>query len=117
FNHDKERLDIRVSTGDQFKRGSRHKDSKTLSGGEKSFSQISLLLSLWEGISSPLYCLDEFDVYMDAVNRKKSMQMMMEAAMDNDSQYIFITPQDASNMVPGPHIKIHRLSDPEREQL
>ncbi|KAI7855345.1 P-loop containing nucleoside triphosphate hydrolase protein, partial [Circinella umbellata] len=117
FNHDKERLDIRVSTGDQFKRGSRHKDSKTLSGGEKSFSQISLLLSLWEGISSPLYCLDEFDVYMDAVNRKKSMQMMMEAAMDNDSQYIFITPQDASNMVPGPHIKVHRLSDPEREQL
>ncbi|KAI9263239.1 hypothetical protein BDA99DRAFT_438256, partial [Phascolomyces articulosus] len=116
FHHEKERLDIRVSTGDQLKRGTRHKDSKTLSGGEKSFSQISLLLSLWEGISSPVYCLDEFDVYMDAVNRKKSMQMMMSAAMDNESQYIFITPQDASNMVPGPFIKVHRLSDPEREQ-
>ena len=58
-----------VATGDQFQKGTRHKDSKSLSGGEKSFSQISLLLSLWQGISSPLFCLDEFDVYMDAVNQ------------------------------------------------
>ncbi|KAI8148037.1 P-loop containing nucleoside triphosphate hydrolase protein [Fennellomyces sp. T-0311] len=115
FLHDKERLDVRVSTGDQLQKGTRHKDSKTLSGGEKSFSQISLLLALWQGISSPIYCLDEFDVYMDAVNRKQSMRMMMDAAESNSSQYIFITPQDASNMVPGPHIKVHRLSDPERQ--
>ncbi|KAI9305478.1 P-loop containing nucleoside triphosphate hydrolase protein [Cunninghamella echinulata] len=78
FNHKKETLDVRVATGDQFSEGAnRRKDSKSLSGGEKSFSQISLLLSLWQGISSPILCLDEFDVYMDAVNRKQSMKMMM----------------------------------------
>jgi chromosome segregation ATPase len=54
FNHVTKRLDIRVSTGDQYSKGSRQKDSRSLSGGEKSFSQISLLLSLWQSISSPL---------------------------------------------------------------
>jgi chromosome segregation ATPase len=54
FNHTSKRLDLRVSTGDQFKKGSRQKDSRSLSGGEKSFSQISLLLSLWQSISSPI---------------------------------------------------------------
>ncbi|KAG0166206.1 Structural maintenance of chromosomes protein 6 [Apophysomyces sp. BC1015] len=117
FNHEKECLEIRVSTGDQFRKGgSRKKDSKSLSGGEKSFSQISLLLSLWQGIASPILCLDEFDVYMDAVNRKQSMKMMMDSASENSSQYILITPQDASNMQPGPHVTVHRLADPERRQ-
>ncbi|CAO3619177.1 unnamed protein product [Cunninghamella echinulata] len=117
FNHKKETLDVRVATGDQFSEGAnRRKDSKSLSGGEKSFSQISLLLSLWQGISSPILCLDEFDVYMDAVNRKQSMKMMMEAAYETNSQYILITPQDASNMVPGPHVTVHRMADPERHQ-
>ncbi|CAO3616201.1 unnamed protein product [Cunninghamella blakesleeana] len=117
FNHKKETLDVRVATGDQFSAAAKHrKDSKSLSGGEKSFSQISLLLSLWQNISSPILCLDEFDVYMDAVNRKQSMKMMMESAYETNSQYILITPQDASNMVPGPHVTVHRMADPERHQ-
>ncbi|KAI9247199.1 hypothetical protein BDA99DRAFT_446941, partial [Phascolomyces articulosus] len=120
FQHDKEKLVVRVSvsTADQFQKGStRHKDSKSLSGGEKSYSQISLLLAMWQGIASPLVCLDEFDVYMDAVNRKQSMRMLMETALEqSDAQYIFITPQDASNMKPGPFVKVHRLNDPNRRQ-
>ncbi|KAG0176448.1 Structural maintenance of chromosomes protein 6 [Apophysomyces sp. BC1021] len=54
FEHKTERLIIRVATGDQFRDGSRKKDAKTLSGGEKSFSQVSLLLALWQGIASPV---------------------------------------------------------------
>ncbi|KAL7325355.1 Structural maintenance of chromosomes protein 6, variant 2 [Mucor circinelloides] len=114
FSHQTKRLEIRVSTGDQYSKGSRQKDSRSLSGGEKSFSQISLLLSLWQSISSPLICLDEFDVFMDAVNRKQTMSMIMNAACDNTSQYILITPQDASNMEPGPYITVHRMADPDR---
>ncbi|KAK4520474.1 uncharacterized protein ATC70_007986 [Mucor velutinosus] len=114
FNHQLKRLEIRVATGDQFSKGTRQKDSRSLSGGEKSFSQISLLLSLWQSISSPLICLDEFDVFMDAVNRKQTMSMIMNAACDNTSQYILITPQDASNMEPGPYITVHRMADPDR---
>ncbi|KAG1468450.1 hypothetical protein G6F56_003822 [Rhizopus delemar] len=114
FNHRAKKLDIRVATGDQYSKGSRQKDSRSLSGGEKSYSQISLLLSLWQSISSPIICLDEFDVFMDAVNRKQTMNMIMNAASDNSSQYILITPQDASNLVPGPYVSIYRLADPER---
>ncbi|KAJ8660440.1 hypothetical protein O0I10_003898 [Lichtheimia ornata] len=117
FNHERQKLDMRVLTGDQNnKTGARRKDSKSLSGGEKSFSQVSLLLALWQGVSSPILCLDEFDVYMDAVNRKQSMKLMMDSACENSSQYILITPQDASNMVPGPYVTVHRLADPERRQ-
>lgn len=36
--------------------------AKTLSGGEKSFSQVCLLLSLWEAMGSPIRCLDELYV-------------------------------------------------------
>ncbi|CAG8456372.1 2856_t:CDS:10 [Racocetra fulgida] len=32
------------------------------------------------------------------------------------TQYILITPQDASNVSPGPDVRVHRLQDPERGQ-
>jgi len=73
----------------------RDKDPKSLSGGEKSFSTICLLLALWETMGSPIRCLDEFDVFMDAVNRRISMKMLVDTAKDsNETQYILITPQD-----------------------
>lgn len=37
---------------------------KSLSGGEKSFSTICLLLSLWDNMTVPFRALDEFDVFM-----------------------------------------------------
>ncbi len=79
--------------------------AKTLSGGEKSFSQICLLLALWEAMGSPIRCLDELyvyplayirqailllyficanfhtcsDVYMDHINRKMAIDMLVSA--------------------------------------
>lgn len=40
--------------------------------------------------------------------------MQIEAARENSSQYILITPQDASSISPGADVMIHRLADPER---
>lgn len=67
--------------------------TKTLSGGEKSFSTICLLLAIWEAMGSSIRCLDELsvagcsysrkaltrasDVFMDNVNREISMKMMV----------------------------------------
>jgi len=71
-----------VQTDDQIKqKGVAEKDPKSLSGGEKSFSTICLLLSLWDSIGCPLRCLDEFDVFMDAVNRRISMKMMVRPCL------------------------------------
>ncbi|CAI2162914.1 7525_t:CDS:10 [Funneliformis geosporum] len=116
FDHPNKKLSLRVQINDQIGHGS-DKDPKSLSGGEKSFSTICLLLALWEAMGCPIRCLDEFDVFMDAVNRRISMRMMIETAREADcTQYILITPQDASSVSPGPDVRVHRLQDPERGQ-
>ncbi|CAG8605460.1 7405_t:CDS:10, partial [Funneliformis caledonium] len=116
FDHPNKKLSLRVQIDDQIGQGS-DKDPKSLSGGEKSFSTICLLLALWEAMGCPIRCLDEFDVFMDAVNRRISMKMMIETAREADcTQYILITPQDASSVSPGPDVRVHRLQDPERGQ-
>jgi len=93
------------------------RQTKTLSGGEKSFSTICLLLSLWEAMGSPIRCLDEFDVFMDNVNRDVSMKMMIQAARRSVSrQFILITPQSMANVTLGGDVKIIKMSDPERGQ-
>ncbi|KAG0046118.1 Structural maintenance of chromosomes protein 6 [Gryganskiella cystojenkinii] len=120
FHHSEKKLSIRVETEDQnsAKAGvARDKDPKSLSGGEKSFSTICLLLALWDSMASSIRCLDEFDVFMDAVNRRISMKMLIDTARESDGvQYILITPQDASSVSPGADVRVHRLHDPERGQ-
>ncbi|KAG0215890.1 Structural maintenance of chromosomes protein 6 [Mortierella sp. NVP41] len=120
FDHPKKELKITVETDDPNSAQAgvaRDKDPKSLSGGEKSFSTICLLLALWNSMASTIRCLDEFDVFMDAVNRRISMRMLIGAAREADGvQFILITPQDASSVSPGPDVRVHRLQDPERNQ-
>ncbi|KAF9156913.1 Structural maintenance of chromosomes protein 6 [Linnemannia schmuckeri] len=120
FKHPEKELTIKVETDDpnSAQAGvSRDKDPKSLSGGEKSFSTICFLLALWNSMASTIRCLDEFDVFMDAVNRRISMSMLIDAAREADGvQFILITPQDASSVNPGPDVRVHRLHDPERNQ-
>ncbi|CCU99378.1 unnamed protein product [Malassezia sympodialis ATCC 42132] len=109
FDHNAQTLKLRVRwfsdgqvhTGDSTQ--PMDKDPKALSGGEKSFATICLLLSLWEAIGCPIRCLDEFDVFMDAVNRQVSMKMIVDAARASVGvQYILITPQNMANVSLGP---------------
>jgi hypothetical protein len=74
-----------------------NQSTKSLSGGEKSFSTVSLLLALWGCMEcaqsgavwggdavtcslGPFRALDEFDVFMDAVNRKISIGLLVEVS-------------------------------------
>ncbi|PSR71970.1 hypothetical protein PHLCEN_2v12180 [Hermanssonia centrifuga] len=120
FDHVNGSLQLKVQTDDLAGTqggGNREKDPRSLSGGEKSFSTICLLLSLWESIGCPIRCLDEFDVFMDAVNRRISMRMMIDTANASDrKQYILITPQDMTNITIGKTVRVHRMTDPERGQ-
>lgn len=97
-DHKQKLLDIQVEP-DITKRDGSGREAKSLSGGEKSFSQICLLLSIWEAMGSPIRCLDEFDVYMDSVNRKMSIDLLISAARQSQGrQFILITPGSKSEI-------------------
>ncbi|KAL1623977.1 Structural maintenance of chromosomes protein 6 [Neofusicoccum ribis] len=109
-------LDLSVEP-DITKAGAEGRQTRTLSGGEKSFSTVCLLLSLWDAMGAPTRCLDEFDVFMDSVNREISMKMIIEACRSSASrQFLFITPQAMGNVSLGQDVKIIKMSDPERGQ-
>ncbi len=54
-----------------------YKSAKLLSGGERSYSTVSLLLALWESTNGPLRCLDEWDVFLDSVNRNLAAKLLV----------------------------------------
>ncbi|CAO2656318.1 Nn.00g051210.m01.CDS01 [Neocucurbitaria sp. VM-36] len=116
IDHKKGLLDIHVQP-DIMERSGDGRQTKTLSGGEKSYSTVCLLLSLWDAMGSPIRCLDEFDVFMDSVNRERSMHMIIQAARRSiGRQFIFITPQSMNNVNQTSDVKIIKMSDPERGQ-
>ncbi|EFO86014.1 CRE-SMC-6 protein [Caenorhabditis remanei] len=71
------------------------RDLKGLSGGERSFVTAALVMSLWEVMEQPFRMLDEFDVFMDMMNRKLVMDLLVELATQKfpHNQFIFFTPQ------------------------
>ncbi|KAE8286848.1 Structural maintenance of chromosomes protein 6 [Larimichthys crocea] len=115
FNHKSETLSISVQPGQGNKADL--SDMRSLSGGERSFSTVCFVLSLWAITEAPFRCLDEFDVYMDMVNRRISMDMMLKvAAGQRYRQFIFLTPQSMSSLPVSKIIRILRLKDPDRGQ-
>ncbi|KAF6260374.1 hypothetical protein COO60DRAFT_1700367 [Scenedesmus sp. NREL 46B-D3] len=71
------------------------RDLKQLSGGERSFTTVAFILALGEFTESPFRAMDEFDVFMDAINRRIATQTLLEFAREKgDLQFIFLTPQD-----------------------
>jgi chromosome segregation ATPase len=85
-------------------------DTKSLSGGERSYTTLSFTLSLNESSDSPFCAMDEWDVFMDAVARKISLDKMLDYASHNrHKQFILITPQDISAVKANDFITIQRL--------
>ena len=90
-------------------------NTKSLSGGERSYSTVAFLISLWSCVEHPFYFLDEYDVFSDEYNRKMMTQLLFnEASKKSEKQYGFLTPQDFSNIQASRTITIHKLQDPDR---
>lgn len=115
FDHKNETLSITVQPREEEKTA--RSDLRSLSGGERSFSTVCFILSLWNISESPFRCMDEFDVYMDMVNRRIAIDMILERAdFQRHRQFILFTPLSMSSLPTSPHIRILRMPDPPRDQ-
>ena len=58
---------------------SQTKDVKALSGGERSFVTLSLLLAISKSLETPFRVMDEFDVFLDPVACKIAMDNIVKS--------------------------------------
>ena len=116
FVHDKSspslEVQVNLNPGSQSQVS---QNAQTLSGGETSFSTVALLLALWEVIDTPFRIMDEFDIFMDAVHRQLSLNVLIEFSRTSPHrQFIFLSPLDSSTIPRDPDIRIKRLEPPVR---
>lgn len=115
FDHSEGTLDLVVQK-DSTQEATQTKDVKALSGGERSFTTLALLLALGERLETPFRVMDEFDVFLDPVARKIALDTLVETAKTMvHRQFIFITPQDLSALKTDPLLKIHHMKPPARD--
>ncbi|EXC13936.1 hypothetical protein L484_006634 [Morus notabilis] len=88
------------------------RDIRGLSGGERSFSTLCFALALHNMTEAPFRAMDEFDVFMDAVSRKISLETLVDFALTQGSQWIFITPHDISMVRQDERIKKQQMAAP-----
>ena len=92
-----------------------------MSGGERSYTTLALLMSLTNSIDSPFTCMDEFDVFMDLSNRKIAIRMLIEVARKmSNRQFILLSPLSIDFLkeekLAGEDVKLHRMRPPDRGQ-
>ncbi|CAG7734905.1 unnamed protein product [Allacma fusca] len=72
-----------------------------MSGGERSFTTICFLIACWQLMDMPFYILDEFDVFMDTFNRRKSQKILMNVAKSKPyAQFFVFTPLQMEGSTP-----------------
>jgi structural maintenance of chromosomes protein 6 len=92
-------------------------DVKQLSGGERSFTTLALLLALGNVTDMPFKVLDEYDVFLDPVARKITLNQLVDYAKNArqaNRQFIIITPHDLKDITTNNLTKIIKLPDPVR---
>lgn len=114
IDHKARTLELKVIPRDAAVTGA-VSSTKALSGGERSYSTVAFLISLWSCVDHPFYFLDEYDVFSDEHNRHMMTKLLFdEAGKKLNKQYGFLTPQDFSNIEASDRITIHKLQDPDR---
>lgn len=119
FDHENETLSMKVNLDRMrpAKEINGTQDTSQLSGGERSFSTVSFLLSLWSTMENPFRAMDEFDVFMDSVNRQISINLIISSSrQQKNRQFIFITPHDHSAIQSGADIRVIKMHPPSRGQ-
>jgi chromosome segregation ATPase len=118
FNDKLETLELVVQK-DSADANSQQKDVNALSGGERSYTTIALLMALGESLETPFRIMDEFDIFLDPANRTIVLEQLIQMGKDMPHrQFIFITPQDVSNVKrDDPMLVVHKMRKPERIEV
>ncbi|KAA8499594.1 Structural maintenance of chromosomes protein 6 [Porphyridium purpureum] len=119
FADKEETLNITVQIGTHTKGDgsiAETKELRSLSGGEKSFVTLALVLALGESMGIPFRIMDEFDVFMDEANRHAAYGIIVKMASEQKNrQFIFITPHQLPNIKASESCKIQVLRPPQRQ--
>lgn len=109
INYQKSTLDLEINP----RASGTVQGTKSLSGGERSFSTVAFLLSIWSCIEHPFFLLDEYDVFTDGSNRELMTRMLIQEAMAKpNNQYMFLTPQDVSHLIkPSVELGVFKMPD------
>ncbi|KAG8225090.1 hypothetical protein J437_LFUL000069 [Ladona fulva] len=92
-------------------------DPKSLSGGERSFSTVAYIIALWEAVELPFYALDEFDVFMDNINREWTLGLLTDHAKEKkECQFVFLTPQSLGSLAEDDDVTIFSLKPHEAQR-
>jgi chromosome segregation ATPase len=107
FDHSEHTLTVNVNPEGG---GSSLRAIGTLSGGEKSYATVALVLALWDAMEPPFRMLDEFDVFMDMVNRRAALRQIVDYARESRQfQYVLLTPLSTDSVQVDEDISITRL--------
>ncbi|OQR75818.1 structural maintenance of chromosomes protein 6-like, partial [Tropilaelaps mercedesae] len=120
FDHNAQTLDMHVpaisSANENVSR-----DVRGLSGGERSYSTVCFICSLWVNTAStPFRVLDEFDIFMDMSKRRKSLQMLLQICqLQTGCQFIFLTPLEMPKLdaLKENIVRIQMMPEPKRQSL
>ena len=92
-------------------------DTNSMSGGERSYATMALLMALSQTVRSPFAVMDEFDVFMDAASRRVAIEQLLRMARMASSsgvrrQMIFISPLDLAVVPNDPDVSKRVLQPP-----
>jgi len=94
-----------------------------LSGGERSYVMTCFILSLWHLIETPFCCLDEFDVFMDHVNRQQCLEMLLKVSStqshssSTSRQFIILSPLSLAQWnLTKENVNVLHLAAPRQQQ-
>ncbi|XP_052122711.1 structural maintenance of chromosomes protein 6-like isoform X2 [Frankliniella occidentalis] len=110
-NFERKTLDISVGPVDEGERAGL--GTSSLSGGERSYATMAFVIALWNVTELPFYYLDEFDVFMDMLNRQTVLTLLLRFAKQKVGfQFGFLTPLDTTAITGSDRVTIFRLADP-----
>jgi structural maintenance of chromosomes protein 6 len=116
FDHKEHLLRITTQT-DNLDVNTQCNDMRQMSGGERSYTTLCLLLALGHVIECPFRLMDEYDVFLDEISREITLKTIQQYALDKEQkgrQFIILTPHNVTGVVTTDEVRVKRMPVPHR---